>query len=102
MGLRQTRELRQTRGRRQTRGLRQTHGAALNGEILGHEIGSIPINNLSLGFLLRMDVELVEDHHLLVTQIVERPILGLAVGRDIGTERRIACLGELNPHLVRK
>ena len=34
--------------------------------ILGQEVGSLPIHNLSLGLLFWMDVELVEHHYLLV------------------------------------
>ena len=66
--------------------------------ILGEEIGTLPIEDLSLGFFFRMDVELVEDHQLLVLQVVERPLLGLAIGRLIGAERRVAGLGKLYPH----
>ena len=40
---------------------------------LSQEIGVLPIHNLYLGLLCRVDVELVEDHHRLVSQIVERP-----------------------------
>ena len=34
--------------------------------ILGQEIGSVPIDDISLGFFFRMDIEFIEDHHLLV------------------------------------
>ena len=47
-----------------------------------------------------MDVELVEQHHPLILQVVEWPLLGFAVRRNPGTERRITCLGELYPHLT--
>ena len=50
--------------------------------ILGEEIGAVPVEDLPLRFLLRMDVELVEDHQLLVLQVVERPLLGFAVGQS--------------------
>ena len=68
--------------------------------ILGQEVGALPIHNMFLGFLCRMDVELVQNHHPLVLQVVERPLLGLAIGRDFGSERRIAGLGKLHPHLA--
>ena len=68
--------------------------------ILRQGIGSLPVYNLYVGFLCRMDVELVEHHHLLVLQVVERPFLRLAVGRDVCRERRVAGLGKLYPHLA--
>ena len=44
------------------------------------EIGSVPINDSPFRFFLRMDVEFVKDHQLLVLQVVQRPYLFLAVG----------------------
>ena len=68
--------------------------------ILGEEIGAVPVEDLPLRFLLRMDVELVEDHQLLVFQVVKRPILGLTIGGLVGAERRVARFGELYPHFA--
>ena len=34
--------------------------------ILGQEIGSVPIDDISLGFLFRMNIEFIEDHNLFV------------------------------------
>ena len=38
--------------------------------ILGQEVGPVPVNYPSLGFLLRMDVKLIKDHYLLIFEIV--------------------------------
>lgn len=54
-------------------------------KILRQEIGSLPIDNLSLGFFLRVNVELVKDHNALVLQVIERPIVRLAIRRNIST-----------------
>ena len=47
--------------------------------ILRQEIGPLPIDDLSLGFLFRVDVELVKDHNTLILQIIERPLISFAV-----------------------
>lgn len=46
-----------------------------------------------------MDIEFIENHPFLVVQVVERLLFCLAVGGLGGTERRVASLGELHPHL---
>jgi hypothetical protein len=46
--------------------LRYTLTSLLETIILGQEIGSVPIDDISLGFFFRMDIEFIEDHHLLV------------------------------------
>ena len=68
--------------------------------ILCHEIGPVPIENLPLEFLFRMDIELVKYHHLLVFQVVQWPYLFLTVRGLLCREGRIAGLGELDPHLA--
>ena len=57
-----------------------------NAIILSQEIGSVPIHNLSFGFLFGMDIELVKNHHHPVLPIIERPILRLAIRRNIRTK----------------
>ena len=47
-----------------------------------------------------MDVELVEQHHPLILQIVEWPLLRLAIRRAVSAERRITRLCELYPHFA--
>ena len=47
--------------------------------ILRQEIGPLPIDDLSLGFLFRVDIELVKDHNTLILQIIERPLISFAV-----------------------
>ena len=68
--------------------------------VLGQEVGVLPIHNLYIGFLCRMDVELIEYHHLLLALVVERPLLGLTIRREVGAERRVAGLGELHPQFA--
>ena len=62
-----------------------------NAVILRQEIGPLPIDDLSLGFLFRVDVELVKDHHFPLLPVVERPHFRLAVRRIFCTQRRAAC-----------
>ena len=45
-----------------------------------------------------VDVVLGEHHDLAVLQVIEGPLVGLAVGRLVGSERRVARLGKLHPH----
>ena len=47
--------------------------------ILGQEVGLLPVNDIHVRLFRRMDVKLIEDHHVLVLGVVERPHLGLAV-----------------------
>lgn len=73
-----------------------------NAIILGQEVGSLPIHHLSQRFLLRMNIKLIKDHDILVSQVVKRPFVCLAVWRLFGAERRTARLGELYPHLTHR
>lgn len=43
------------------------------------ETDSFPVKDLSLRLLFRMNIEFIEDHHNLVLQIVQRPLVTLAV-----------------------
>ena len=47
-----------------------------------------------------MNIELVENHHSLILQVIEGPHLGLAIRGNFRAEGGIAGLGELNPHLA--
>ena len=53
--------------------------------VFGQEIGSVPINDLNLRLLCRMDIEFIEDHHLLILPVVQRPLMRLAVGGNVST-----------------
>lgn len=66
--------------------------------ILGQEVGLVPVNDIQGRFFLRMDIKLIEGHHVLVLEVIERPFFGLAVRRHIGGKRGVAAFGELNPH----
>ena len=54
-----------------------------NAIILCQEIGPVPIKELFLRFLFRMDIEFIEDHHLPVPCIINRPLMRLAVRGDV-------------------
>ena len=43
------------------------------------ETDSFPVKDLSLRHLFRMNIEFIEDYHNLVLQIVQRPLVTLAV-----------------------
>ena len=40
--------------------------------ILGQEVGLLPVNNIQGRFFLRMDIKLIEGHHVLVLEVRER------------------------------
>ena len=51
--------------------------------ILCQEICPVPIKDFFLGFLFRMDIEFIENHHFPVPCIINRPLMRLAVGGDV-------------------
>ncbi len=68
--------------------------------VFGEEVGSLPINNFSLGFFFGMDIGLVKHHDVFVFQVVERPHFCFAIGSLLCRERWIASFGELYPHFA--
>jgi len=67
--------------------------------VFGQEIGPVPIDDLPLGFLLGVDIELIEDHDLPVRRVVLRPLVRPAVGGLSRREGRIAGLCKLDVSL---
>ena len=47
--------------------------------VVCQETDSFSVKDLSLRLLFRMNIEFIEDHHNLVLQIVQRPLVTLAV-----------------------
>ena len=68
--------------------------------ILSQEICSLPINDVCVGCLCRMNVKLVKNHHLFVIQVEKRPLVFLAVWGNVSGKRRVAGLCKLNPHFT--
>ena len=60
-------------------------GAALSAVIPGQETATVPIHELSVSFLFRLDVEFLEDPQLPVLLVIKRLVIP-AVG------------GEMSPH----